>query len=348
VGEYDHGYLYLPERAPPSPAPPEPCGPTGRWWVGATLALGWTAPARIPALVRLGGPTGPAAYGVARVSVPFRAGLGLAGGVWLDPGQTRGVDASFYYLAQATDEVTLFPGNAPLLVRATDAATGQPLFVRLAGPDVGIGAFQAAFDTRYLTADVNYRHNLLCGDRLRLDALFGYRFASVRETADLYGKSADPAGNLVRFRDTASAENHFHGGQVGLAGECRLDRWFLGFTGKVAFGTVFTETDLTGQYRMNAVVYPFGFYTRPTVAGRRESDCLAVMPTVGLILGRQLGEHARVFVGYDFQYLSRVVRPGDVIDPAPEAFGPGQRTRREVTTSDFWAQSVNLGAEVRY
>jgi hypothetical protein len=37
-----------------------------------------------------------------------------------------------------------------------------------------------------------------------------------------------------------------------------------------------------------------------------------------------------------------------VIDPAPEAFGPGLRTRREVTESDFWAQSVNLGAEFRY
>jgi hypothetical protein len=282
------------------------------------------------------------------VSVPFRAGLGLAGGVWLDPDQTRGVDASFYSLARAVDETTVFPGNAPLLLRATDAATGQPLFVRLAGPDVGIGAFQAAFDTRYRAADVNYRHNLLCDDRLRLDALAGYRFASVRETADLFGKSADPAGNIVRFRDTASAANHFHGGQVGLAGECRLDRWFLGLTGKVAFGTVFTETELDGKYRMNADVYPFGFFARPTVAGRRESDRFAVVPTVGVGVGRQLGEHARVFLGYQFQYLSRLTRPGDVIDPAPEAFGPGLRTRREVTESDFWAQSVNLGAEFRY
>ena len=33
-------------------------------------------------------------------------------------------------------------------------------------------------------------------------------------------------------------------------------------------------------------------------------------------VGRQVGQHARVFVGYSFQYLSEVARLGDVLNPA--------------------------------
>ena len=44
------------------------------------------------------------------------------------------------------------------------------------------------------------------------------------------------------------------------------------------------------------------------------------------------------FAGYSFQYLNRVSRLGDVLDPAATG----------VPLTTFWVQSVNLGFELRY
>ena len=229
-----------------------------------------------------------------------------------------------------------------------DGQTGKPAFFQLAGLSVGSGAYQAFLDTSYLTADVNYRENLICGDDIRLDALIGYRYAHLHEGLHLYNKRMSADDFLIRTKDHISDSNQFHGGQFGLSGEYRIDRWYLDFTGKVVLGEVFTSTEEQGAFRVNTVVDPFGFYSRPAVSGDRSSSRFAVMPAANLTFGRQVFEHGRVFVGYSFQYLSSVIRPADILDPIPTLNGPGFGMRREATTSDFWAQSVNLGLELRY
>ena len=55
-------------------------------------------------------------------------------------------------------------------------------------------------------------------------------------------------------------------------------------------------------------------------------------------VGRQVGQHARVFAGYSFQYLSEVARLGDVLNPAATT----------ISYTDFWVQSLSLGFELRY
>ena len=81
-----------------------------------------------------------------------------------------------------------------------------------------------------------------------------------------------------------------------------------------------------------------------------------MVPELGVRAGVQVTEHARVFVGYNFLYMSNVVRAGDQIDlrvnpnqlapnnslggPALPAFTP--------KTTDFWAQGISLGLELRY
>lgn len=350
--EFDPGYFYLPERSPEPDKPDRTaCGPAGRWWAGADLALGWTRGASVPPLVRLGGLAGPVVYGDRRAGAPFRAGVGANAGFWLDEYHERGVDASFLYLAQDGTNSVLFSDGRPLLLPTADGR-GFPL----ADPDAGYaGAYQAGLTTRFATADVNYRHNLACTTAARLDALAGYRYAHLGEQFEVYGKRLGPAGQIVRFRDDATASNQFHGGQVGLAGEVRAGGWYAGGTAKVAFGSVFADTGLGGKFRVNGTVVPSGFYSRPGLAGEREYTRFGVVPTVGLTLGRQLGDHARVFVGYNFLYANHFTRGPDVIEPTPNVSAadpfrplPAAADRRDNVTSDFWAQSVNLGLEVRY
>jgi hypothetical protein len=45
-----------------------------------------------------------------------------------------------------------------------------------------------------------------------------------------------------------------------------------------------------------------------------------------------------VFVGYSFYYLSRAGRLGDVLNPG----------NVDLKLTDFWVQSITLGAEFRF
>lgn len=347
--EFDPGYFYLPERSPePDKVDRVACGPPGRWWVGADLTLGWTRGADLPPLVRLGDA---AVYGGRRGGAPFRAGVGVNAGLWLDEYRERGVDAGFLYLSQDGTNSRLFAADAPLVLPTADG-TGFPL----ADPAAGrAGAFEAGLTTRFAAADVNYRRSLLCSPDGRLDALVGYRYAHLGESFEVYGKRLGPGGAVVRFRDAADADNQFHGGQVGLAGEVWAGGWSAGGSAKVAFGTVFAETGLGGKFRVDGTVVPYGFYARPGLAGERDYTRFGVVPTVGLSLGRRLGEHARLTVGYQFLYANHFARAPDVIERTPNVSAagplrvlPAAPDRRDAVAADFWAQSVNLGLEVRY
>jgi Putative beta barrel porin-7 (BBP7) len=76
-------------------------------------------------------------------------------------------------------------------------------------------------------------------------------------------------------------------------------------------------------------------------------------------LGYQLTSRCRSFVGYNFLYLSRAVRPGDEIDTGVNptqlqaALGRGKevgpdRPAFPGRNSTFWAQGLTLGLDFRY
>ena len=76
-----------------------------------------------------------------------------------------------------------------------------------------------------------------------------------------------------------------------------------------------------------------GGFQRLNALGAPEQSEFAVMPAFNVQLGRQVSEHARIFAGYSFSYLSRVARLGDVLDP----------TSTGLTFTDFWVQSISFG-----
>ena len=85
----------------------------------------------------------------------------------------------------------------------------------------------------------------------------------------------------------------------------------------------------------------------------------AVVPELGINVGYQINPLWRVFVGYNFLYLSDVVRPGNQIDRVvnttqlPSVLGPGMlvgpaRPTFVMKGTDFWAQGLSVGLEFRY
>lgn len=329
-GEYEPGYFYLPERSPDGPRRPAPCGPEGRIWIGAGLELAWMKAPTAPALVRLGSANGPVLFGGERLSSPIQAGLSLDAGIWMNEARTIGFDASFVYFNATSGESVIGPtADLPLVL--------PPSFI-LADPAVpSVGAFQAGLNTLFSTGDVNARTNLLCTADARLDTIAGYRYARLRDDFEVYGKRLNPGSDITRFRDEAHTDNQFHGGQIGVAGELRRGAWFASGAGKVAFGVVFSDSEVNGVFRRNAVVTPTGHFARPSV---EEGERFAVMPVAEFAVGRQIGEHLRLAAGYRFVYWNRVARAPGFLDPAaPHSLQDA---------SDFWLQSASLTAEWRY
>ena len=102
-----------------------------------------------------------------------------------------------------------------------------------------------------------------------------------------------------------------------------------------------------------------GLYALRSNTGRRQRDELAFIPEVGLNAGIQLTRHLKLFVGYTFLWISTVARAGEQIDseinvsqfPIRSGDGPlvgRTRPAPKFHGTDFWAQGLSFGLELRY
>jgi hypothetical protein len=341
--DYDPGYLYLPDRLPDRPRhqpSDDACGPPGRWWIAPELDLAWVPSRPAPANVqlRLPEPTMPGQtlpgpqLPVAGLSAPrFEAALGLSGGVWFGEGNANGLDAS----TLLRDANGTFPGTAPGMAVLFPNGTHRSVPQVVPAAPQTVGTFPATLGTFFATADVNYRHNLFCDGNARLDALAGYRYAFVGD--DLYlGDLPDPGHPEYRL-NRASVSNAFNGVQFGLAGEVRFNGWYAAGSTKVAFGAVTADVTATGMFAA-AQAEANGTFQRLSALAPMERNEFAVMPTLGIQLGHQLGAHGRIYVNYSFEYLNRTARLGDALNPLNTG----------LALTDFWVQSIGFGAEFRY
>ena len=81
-----------------------------------------------------------------------------------------------------------------------------------------------------------------------------------------------------------------------------------------------------------------------------------MVPEFILQLGVDVTSHWRVFVGYNFLYLSDVIRPGNQIDRTVNLaqltglglLGGPARPTPVFNHNDFWAQGINFGAAYRW
>ena len=140
-------------------------------------------------------------------------------------------------------------------------------------------------------------------------------------------------------------------------------------TGKVALGSTHqvvniqgdtTQTALPGGFAPMPGSFAGGIYALPTNSGRRFANEFSVIPALELKVGYQLTQRLRATLGYDFMYWNQVVRPGNQID---HSINPTQSVPFGTTggvlvgpavpaalfnRTDFWAQGVSFGLELRF
>jgi hypothetical protein len=258
-----------------------------------------------------------------------------------------------------------------------------PFREQVTGPGVSAGSFTAENKSNFWGADINYRDNLCCScdccSSFRADVLAGFRYLNLNEsltmTEDYLLLSPDAVGNPIGTRvvitDRFATDNDFYGGQLGTVMTYRRDRWSLDLRTTVALGSTHQRLNIDGgQLRVPPFgqgapqTYVGGLLALPgTNIGEHTRNVFSVVPEVGLNLGYQLTDHLKAYVGYNFLYWSNVIRPGDQIDPFVDvtripAFIPpnlqGQippaaaRPAVLFKETDFWAQGVNFGMELRW
>lgn len=277
----------------------------------------------------------------------LRPGFRFEIGGWLDDANKWALSHRFFYLGSMSDNYVgvangLGVVNVPQATPTPGGLVQSPLYVGF--PGLTRGTVTASLQTNLLGGDTNVRRSWRASDAFRIDLLGGYRYLhlgdSLSDSFDVLPANGSLAPRLMG-EDSVRTRNDFHGGQVGLGATGRIGRFTVEVQSTVALGVTVGDLD---QSRTRAVfgapVSALGSNATPLVlAAHNQTDYFSVMPEFGVKLGWQPIDHVRLTVGYDVLYWSRVRRAQEQYDQSA--------TLRD-TTTDFWAQGLVLGLELRY
>ncbi len=364
----------------------------GRSWVSAEYLMWWNRSAQVPPLVTTSSPAynGVLGQGDTRVLLggtfnnTFHSGMRVGGGHWFDEG-CNGFDWRVFWLDPSSANFSASTPPFALLARPfyntnpniTLPGLGVgPTAEVVAGPGVATGKVTSQLTTTIWGAEANYRSFLAGNCFSRLDLLLGYRYFNLGEQLTVTESFIrQPGSNLAVgtpalagvISDRIRTENHFHGGQIGLAGTIQRGRWSLDTRAAIAFGTTFQSVDISGSQQLMmangaVVTTPGGLLAVPGAnIGHWNQTHFAVLPEVGVNLGYQVTQNLKVFVGYNIIALSSVVRPGGAVNPnidaarIPNFLPPGTGTPVNpaqpfpiMQTNGFFIQGISFGLMYRW
>jgi hypothetical protein len=365
-----------------------------RFWARGEFLYWWTNGYHLPILVTTSPATTPQALqGVLGVpgTVVLYGGNNTSNGPvpggrfsfgWnFDPCGLCGIDASYFFLGRKEDN---FFATGPVLARPffnLNSGTQDRQLTSSPGINAGDvfklrGSIAVNNFSDFQGGDINLR-GLLCADcNYSLYGFAGFRYLDLHEkttiTEDVVSAAAVPGfpifdvGNHIVVQDSFATRNQFYGGQVGLDGEIRRGRWFLGSRLQVGVGNTVETITINGSQTVTTLagaqqVFRGGLLALPSNIGTFTANKFSVVPQVGVRVGYSLTDNMRVFVGYDFLFWSNVVRPGDQIDTtlnvtqipnfAPPGLFPTSPIVRPIVpfrTTGFMAQGLSAGFEWRY
>lgn len=365
-----------------------PGGPTQRAWFQADYLLWWVKDGPLPVPLAVTGsladpfpgaldqPGTRVLFGGSGLRYDTASGLRLGGGYWLDADRRFSLEASGFLLdrrsvgfAAATDA----SGNPVLGQPFVNALTGNQNVYLVGFPEFPVitGSLADASHSRFSGWEVNVGKSVLRRGDFGLTALAGFRALRLDEDLQMaseFNTSRAAGLFLAPFSGTTFDEfrvgNRFYGGQVGGRLCWTHGAWSVDATAKVALGGTQQLAEIAGasQVNTNGVVTntASGVYAGPVNSGSHFRCDFAVAPEAGANVAVRLCEHLSARVGYTFLYLSRVTRPGDLVDPTinphgvptdPTSFGlPGGPARPSFDwhQTDFWAHGVSFGLELRY
>jgi hypothetical protein len=365
-------------------------GYMGTLWSSTELLLWATSGDTIPPLATASPAGGAGIIGQPGTTIIFgggdapgtmRPGGRFTVGVWFDPRQLDGIEASYLELALASPGVSVGNAAGTILARPyVDAVSGQPaaLVVPFPGavpadPALLAQSIQAGETSLFNGAELLLRHSLVCDTFHRRYLVGGYRYFGLIDRLAVAQNNVISTGSpggypqlTVGSVDQFNVVNQFHGGEFGLIERWWHHRWGFQATGKVGFGgtgigssvtglTTATQTVLNADGTTTSTVVstsPGGVLAQPTNSGNRWSSVFAAVGEVGVAVDYGILPQLRCSVGYTCIWWSQVARAGEQVDATvnPTQFPPGTlsgpaQPAFQLQTTDFWAQGLTLGLE---
>jgi len=202
-----------------------------------------------------------------------------------------------------------------------------------------------------------------------VSALVGVRYLNLSENFNLWTNLTGTTGLSTSFfsgmsgytDDDFNTRNQFYGGLLGLRAHGTYGRFSVETTETLALGVNHETINIYGYY--DSVGFSistsgnYGIFAVPQNSGITSSNKFAVVPEAQIKLGYDITPSITVTVGYDFLYISNVVRPTDQIDrnvikgqffqedPGSTSTSYPQRLDK---TTDFYAQGVSVGLSARF
>lgn len=347
-----------------------------RLWVSGEYLMWWVKSGPLPVPLVTSGSN--VLVGDNSINYGMFSGLRLTVGGWLDPGQNFGLEGSGFGLFNnsnnflgSSNAMGVPPLNVPVVNAMTGGtfSVGSSLFSPLGLPTL-IGESSSS---QFWGWEANGVINLFRSGVFHAEGLVGFRYLDLAENLNLQVATAKglppgvfpppfdmlPGVATANLTDGFSTRNQFYGANFGVRGGVRYGRVSFDGTFKLAMGPMHeveqvvgfkTATASAGGFSAVATA-PGGIFAQPTNGGRQTDNTFAVVPEVIFRLSVDITQHWKVFVGYNFIYLSDVIRPGNQIDPVvniSQFTGPLVGTARPAAVfnhNDFWAQGINFGAE---
>jgi hypothetical protein len=340
-------------------------------WIGLEGLLWWVKnqPLSVPVVT-----TGPASQGAAAggIGVPgtasltsplnfgTEAGARLTAGGWFDAALPIGAEGSLFFLQRQSAGFGVFDKSGTGQTVINEPVAGVPFSTQVSAPGVETGGVTVNSRSLFGGGDINVLYNLFRDNGWRVDLLGGFRYLQLDESltinsnstlfvtttySDNFGNvlATAPPGSSVTVVDYFGTRNQFYGGQIGARFEHPIGRWFVGGVANLAIGATHEVVSINGTtvvYPVNGPPVPLGGGNFATIqSGRYAVDRFAVSPELQTSVGYQLGPHIRISAGYNFMYLSSVLRPGNQID---NTYDGVVHPIVPMASSSFWAQGLNL------
>lgn len=340
-------------------------------WGSVELLMWWAKGTPVPPLVTtslpgtlrtdagvIGRPTTRILLGDELLGDEMQIGGRVAAGVWLDAEHNS--SGGFRFFALEGDDI-----------HYTNASTGDPILARpffnaqlgiqdsllIAYPGVAEGSIDVRFSNQNVLGAEAFVEFMLERDYCRrIDLILGYQFLRLDDFLQVNSNHlvVDPAsialGTRFDILDQFSAENEFHGAEVGLKGRFARGCWSLNALAKVGIGNLRQEVEIAGRTLTtppggSPTFSGRGFLAQPSNIGEREQNQFVFVPEVTLNLAYHVNRCLSLHVGYNILWLSDVALSGQHIDFAVNNAQPGGPARPQFVfqDDDYWLQGINFG-----
>jgi hypothetical protein len=302
------------------------------------------------------------------------SGVRLELGVGLDEAGNWGISGEFFQLEHAAKGAELrsnafgSPAGGPVF---NDPVIGKQVIALFADPGVSRGDVSAVTSNRLWGAEIDARCRLPAIFSDRLDFILGYRHIGFDESLDQTGSGTFISGvpspsATINFEDHFGVHNNFDGAVIGLEAEYDCRCLFLDLRGKFGLGNVHEDWTINGSTTFVSTLpgtpsqtFNGGVLAQPSNSGhfsRNRFDFLGEITVNGGV--RFLNDHGKAYIGYNFLGLSKILRPGLLLDDVdtravPSLQGmPGSvataSPSQRVDDGRFWAEGLNFGLSFEY